>query len=80
MPSASTSGTSFEALFHATSLDLIIPSTSAIPASGSAEDWWQSVQAAPARHVSFLGMSYISQDISRLRKQQAVVASNTPSS
>lgn len=57
MPAFSTtsSAPNFEAIFHATSIDLLIPSWSGIPSSGDAAKWWEGVQAAPLRQLSFLG-------------------------
>ncbi|ORY34881.1 TRAPP trafficking subunit Trs65-domain-containing protein [Naematelia encephala] len=51
----------FESLFHASSIDLLIPSYSSLPPTpahdASADDierWWEGVERAPRRHTAFL--------------------------
>jgi hypothetical protein len=53
------SATGYESLFHASSLDLVVPEIGSLPAqpddAASLSGWWESVQGVRARDVAFFG-------------------------
>ena len=55
MPGSSFDGARYEQAFQSTAVDLIIPDFSSIKHDGNDEVWYQSIQKAEPRQVSFLG-------------------------
>ncbi|KAK8849494.1 hypothetical protein IAR55_004828 [Kwoniella newhampshirensis] len=56
MPSPLSPSTHYEALFHASSIDLVIPEISSFPPNPEDDqlpEWWLGVQAAPSRSTAY---------------------------
>ncbi len=64
------SSSHYESLFHAASVDLLIPEISRFPSQPSedVESWWTEVERVKTRTIAFLGTSVLAQCPSNLLK------------